>query len=107
MKQNKRRYLKRIWTQKDGTRTPIRKMTDTHLINSFRMLFRQGKCIYTDNNMELLQQEIYRRRLTKQKNQMTTIYDKIDRENNRGDWLRHFQIMEEMFQGDGYKDFIV
>lgn len=94
---------KRVWTTKDGVDIPVRKMTDTHILNTFRMLYRKGD---TSFDYECIRQETARRRLRPIKSGFIAEVDVFNRKSRIEAYNDEQQIWNEMLSGDGYKDFI-
>lgn len=92
-----------VWTTKDGVDIPVRKMTDTHILNTFRMLYRKGD---TSFDYECIRQETARRRLRPIKSGFIAYGDVINRKYYIQECEAEESIWSEMLSGDGYKDFI-
>ena len=92
-----------IWTTKDGVDVPVRKMTDSHLLNTFRMLYRKGD---TSFDYECIRQEVARRRLRPIKSGFIAEIDVLNRPYYIQKCEEEEHIWSEMLSGDGYKDFI-
>lgn len=92
-----------VWTTKDGVDIPVRKMTDNHLLNTFRMLYKKGD---TSFDYECIRLECKRRRLRPIKSGFIEKIDVWNRPYNVQQFEEEQQVWSEMLSGDGYKDFI-
>ena len=94
----------RTWGTKDSGYIRVVDMADSHLINAFRMLYRQGKDRKTSYDYCHLQDEIEKRKLAPFRNGLITEEDKYGRNCNRYSWLLHCDTMNACLSGFGYKD---